>query len=172
MKLKIRKIFIFLALLILSFQNLYAQVKPESVSSDTLFANGQLSELNTNINFLGLFLKSVGALILIALLIFITVYFLRQIYKVKNGKGFSNNFVNIIGSTFLSPKKSIYLVEICERVLVLGVTDTDISILTEFDKDELNLNNLKAQKEMSNNSKINVFPDRLTQVFAKMGMKK
>lgn len=172
MKSRFKKLSFILFATIFSTQNLFAQVKPKSVSSDTLFSEGKFSDLSTNINFLGLFLKSVGALILIAVLIFVTVYFLRQIYKVKNGKGYSNNFVNIIGSTFLSPKKSIYLIEVCERILVLGVTDTDINILTEFNKDELSLNTSKVQKEMNNNLKGDGFPERLTQVFAKMGIKK
>jgi flagellar protein FliO/FliZ len=153
-------------------ENVSAQVKRSVANSDTLMAGTQITELNSNIDFLGLFLKSVGAFILVSILIFATVYILRQFYKLKSSKGFNANFINIIGSTFLSPKKSIYLVEICEKILVLGVTDTDISILTEFNKDELELDLLKIDSAYQENSKFKGFPEYLTQVFGKIGKRK
>ncbi|MFC1725985.1 flagellar biosynthetic protein FliO, partial [candidate division KSB1 bacterium] len=68
--------------------------------------------------------------------------------------------------------KSIYLVEICEKILVLGVTDTDISILTEFNKDELELDLSKVENGYQENNKFKGFPEYLTQVFGKIGKRK
>lgn len=172
MKLKLKKWGAAFTVIPLLMENVSAQVKKSVANSDTLAAGKQITELNSNIDFLGLFLKSVGAFILVAILIFATVYVLRQFYKLKNSKGFNANFINIIGSTFLSPKKSIYLVEICEKILVLGVTDTDISILTEFNKDELELDLSKVDSVYQENSKFKGFPEYLTQVFGKIGKRK
>ena len=42
--------------------------------------------------------------------------------------------VRSLGSTLLGPKKVVTLVEVEGRILVLGVTDSTITCLTEFKK--------------------------------------
>lgn len=45
--------------------------------------------------------------------------------------------VHVIDATTLAPKKSIYVVEVGGRVLVLGATDAGITTLTQFDDPEV-----------------------------------
>ena len=47
--------------------------------------------------------------------------------------------VRIAERTYLSPKKAIYLVEIGDRTLALGVTEENISTLSEWQAGELEL---------------------------------
>ena len=78
-----------------------------------------------------LLFKTVLSLILVVVLVYVgTFVFKRFVHRPRREGG---AFVRIIGSTMLGPKKSIYLVEVEDRVLVLGVTDASISFLTELE---------------------------------------
>jgi len=166
---KLCKIYISAIIFLLSVtQKVFPQSNESTTKADSLLVSGEITELNNNINFLGLFLKSIGALILIAILIFASVFLIKQLYKIKNGKKFNNSFITVLGSSFLAPKKSIYLVEICNRILVLGVTESEINILTELPKEELELDFSAAGKSYPDSLKLKGFPERLTQIFDKI----
>lgn len=87
-------------------------------------------DLNRN-DFGQLLFKTVLSLVLVVVLVYVgTFVFKRFVHRQRRGGG---AFVRIVGSTMLGPKKSIYLVEVEDRVLVLGVTDASISFLTELE---------------------------------------
>lgn len=75
--------------------------------------------------------KTIVFLIILIGVIFLLMYFFKHVVYRRRGEGLS---IRVVGSTLLGPKKSIYLVEIEGRRLVLGVTDTSISYLTELEK--------------------------------------
>ena len=74
-----------------------------------------------------------------ALFILIAVVYAGVVIIKKFGHGKVNkkgDIISIAGSTYLGPKKSIFLVDIHDKRLVLGVTDTSIQLLTQFDRPE------------------------------------
>jgi flagellar biosynthetic protein FliO len=78
-----------------------------------------------------LLLKTVVSLFVVVGMTVFGMYGLKHfVNRKKNG----NLAIRVIGSTMLGPKKGIYLVEVSERWLLLGVTDASISMLTELEK--------------------------------------
>ena len=75
--------------------------------------------------------RTIVFLIILIGVIFLFMYFFKHVLYRRKGEGLS---IRVVGSTLLGPKKSIYLVEIESRRLVLGVTDASISYLTELEK--------------------------------------
>jgi flagellar biogenesis protein FliO len=87
-------------------------------------------------------IKVVLALALIVALIYITIWGLKLIMEKR---GWNSNIddgkpIKVLTSTFLAPRKSLYLVEVGKRILVLGVGQEEIScldIITEQDEVDL-----------------------------------
>lgn len=76
--------------------------------------------------------RTVVSLILVVGLVYLGMYGLKRfIYRSKGSGGIP---IRVVGSTLLGPKKGIYLVEVEDRRLVLGVTDANVSFLTELKK--------------------------------------
>ena len=78
-----------------------------------------------------LLLKTVVSLLVV---VGVTVFGMYGLKHFINRKKSGNLAIRVIGSTMLGPKKGIYLVEVAERWLLLGVTDASISMLTELEK--------------------------------------
>ncbi len=85
-------------------------------------------------------MPSIGRIVLslgiIILVIYATVFLLRKLSggKVSGGRG---RTIQVIEQTYLAPKKSVCLVKMADRAVLIGVTDTTISLLTELDWDAL-----------------------------------
>lgn len=85
---------------------------------------------------LEILLRTVGSLLLVAVLVIGVVYVLRRYVFNRNGLGNTEGAVKVLNSTFLGPKKSIHLVKVLNRVLVLGMSESGIQTLSEFNADE------------------------------------
>lgn len=92
----------------------------------------------TQIDMFGVVSKTIGYLLVIVVLIFGLVYFLKNFIYGKKGQKTTNSSVKVLNSTFISPKKSIMLVEAVGRILLVSVTDSNMSLLTEMNRDEYN----------------------------------
>lgn len=57
----------------------------------------------------------------------------RYLLKVPSG---SQGLLRVLDSTMIAPKKSVYVVEIAGRVLLIGTTESAMSTLTQFDDPE------------------------------------
>lgn len=82
-------------------------------------------------------LRTAGSLLLVALLVIGVVFVLRRYVFNRNGFGNTEGAIKILNSTFLGPKKSIHLVKVLNRVLVLGISESGIQTLSEFNADEV-----------------------------------
>ncbi|MFC1732801.1 flagellar biosynthetic protein FliO [candidate division KSB1 bacterium] len=91
------------------------------------------------INMMEIVGKMVGYFLLIVLLIFGLVYFLKRfVYNRKELLG-KNSAIRVITSSYVAPKKSLMLVEVLDRLLVLSVTDNNMSLISELSKEEYNV---------------------------------
>jgi flagellar biogenesis protein FliO len=77
------------------------------------------------------FLRLIFALAVTIGLIVLTVWGLKLVWEKKgwNSPGDENKPVKVLASTFLAPRKTIYLVEIGSRILVLGVGHEEVNCL-------------------------------------------
>ncbi len=91
-------------------------------------------------------IRVVAAFLIVLSLMLITYYFVKK-YLLKDGSllGMEKQ-VKVISTNYLGSKKNITLVEIAGEVLVLGVTATNITMLTKIQNKEV-LEKIKRKKE-------------------------
>ncbi|HPC73941.1 MAG TPA: flagellar biosynthetic protein FliO [Syntrophales bacterium] len=88
-------------------------------------------------------LKMLSALALVLGLMVVAMYFLRR-FMSKTGGGVENDeFVKIVSTRYLGPKNSIVILDVLDRVIVVGVTNQQIALLAEID-DRESLDRLKT----------------------------
>jgi flagellar biosynthetic protein FliO len=82
-------------------------------------------------------------------LMFLVFYVFKK-YVLKNTIfGGNENFVRVLGSGFLGPKKSIVMVEVAGEVLVLGMSNDNISLLMQI-QDPEKIEEIKASRSEAN----------------------
>lgn len=94
-------------------------------------------------------------------------YFAKRILKrqVGNSKG---KMIRVLESSFIGVKKNISLVEIPGAILVLGITNDNISLLSKIENQEI----LDGYKKVEKEKELLSFSDRLNQFSLKLkGMK-
>ena len=106
-------------------------------------------EFSSMPDFTSMILKGLFSLSLVVVLIFGFVLFLRKFVYKRNGMPLSGELIKVINTTFIAPKKSIHLVKIMDRVIVVGVTESQMQSLAEFKGDEI------PETMIENVSKIN-----------------
>lgn len=88
-------------------------------------------------------LKVFFLLIVVIGLIVAALWVLKKISPPLH-KGASSGMIKILSTNYIGPKRALLLIEILDRVLLVGVTESDIELITEFtDADEVN--RLRAQ---------------------------
>ena len=102
-----------------------------------------------------MFLQAFGSLVLVIVLIFVVLFFLKKfVYKDQNFTGGlkSSSELKIIGHIMLQPKKYIYIIKFFDRLLVIGLTDNHINVLSEItDKETL----MKIESTLSTPKNVN-----------------
>jgi flagellar protein FliO/FliZ len=116
-------------------QTAYLPPAPAGATWDSLgVGSGTVPELS----YWSLIAKLGMGLALVGLLVWGLVLLLRRTglgQQLTSGGG----TVRVAERAFLGPKKAIYLVEIGDRVLALGITEQSISVLAEWRSGELDL---------------------------------
>ena len=108
-------------------------------------------EFNIDHNPITLVLKILGFLMVFSLIL----YWGLRAYKTfasGNGKG-GRHFapIRILSSSIIGPKKSLCLVDALDHLLLLGVTDGQISVLLQIPANELNEEMKKSLLRKNNN---------------------
>ncbi|MCJ7507512.1 MAG: flagellar biosynthetic protein FliO [candidate division Zixibacteria bacterium] len=86
---------------------------------------------NSGPNFASLLVRLVLALVLIVGLIYASMYALKR-FSYTGKKKLAGSNIEILQRSYLAPKKGIYIVKVQSKILVLGVTDNNINLLTEL----------------------------------------
>ena len=111
-------------------------VVPSLVPAATLPASGLLPE-DTNVpDGFSLMARTALSLGAVLLVIWGVLVLLRRTTGggLKLGRGHSH--IRVLDKTYLAPKRAVYVVQIGQRKLALGVTDTQISPLAELNDDD------------------------------------
>jgi len=101
---------------------------------------------NYEFNFLSLMFKTIFALGLITGLI----YFMFRFFMKSRAFPFSSSsFIHLIGIAQLAPNKYIQLVEVADKILVLGISGENINLLSEIrEKETIDLIKTYASREL------------------------
>lgn len=113
---------------------------PIDLNSEDIKQTKDNNEKDKKSDMTSTFFTLIGALVIVLPLIFLTVWIINLIHKSGNPlagfnslSGLNSNKFNIISSITLGQGRSIHLVEIKGRQLVIGCTNNNITILTEFE---------------------------------------
>lgn len=111
------------------------------------------------------FIKAMGLLLLLGVLLYGVLKMYKNQTSFRSGlKG--SNVIELLHTSYIGPKKSLCLVEVLDRILLLGVTENQINVLMQLtaeDVDENAKNALLVKKEGSNRQ----FKEILKQVLGK-----
>lgn len=77
------------------------------------------------------------SLLVIIVVIYGSVFLLKKLSGQRLGGGARGKTVKIIEQTYIAPKKSVCLLKMADRAILIGITDTNINLLTECNWDEL-----------------------------------
>jgi flagellar protein FliO/FliZ len=97
--------------------------------------------------------KALIPLFLIVGLLYGVLWFVKKYGVSAGGKGKAKIPVNVLSSQMIMPKKFISIVEIQNRLLVLGVSENSITLLKELDgpAETINTNSTAINGEDKNN---------------------
>ena len=95
-----------------------------------VFTGGDSPSMST------MLLQMLGSMAVIVVLIFGAAWLYRRLQQPRRAGEGDGRLIHVIGSTFIGPKKSICLVTVAGKVLVLGVTEAGMSTLASMNPDE------------------------------------
>lgn len=81
--------------------------------------------------------KTISTLLIVIALIIATVYVLKKKYGVRANLGRSRKLIQIIDHTPMGVKKSVFLVKVPGKHLLLGVTNDNIRLITEIANEDI-----------------------------------
>ncbi len=113
----------------------FAQVSADSSTASP--ANPQ------TINMGWLLLKTIGFLVLIIALIVVSVYLLKKYVFTGTSRVKDSDWLQVLAQTQIQPKKSLALVKVLDRVVLIGMSDASIQTLAEFE----NLSSIQSYLE-------------------------
>jgi flagellar protein FliO/FliZ len=98
-----------------------------------------------NISLVGSFLKMIFALAIVLGLLIGVMYFIKVFMQRTAPAADHQSLINILSSRYLSPKSSIFLVEVMEQVIVVGVSGQSMTPLAHI-SDPLIVAKMKAER--------------------------
>lgn len=115
--------------------------------------------------------KMISALALVILVAYGALYGLKKLMNRRYGGGGRNDSLEVLQSTFVGPHKQVSLVRVGQRSVLIGITEQQITTLTELDVEETE----EFLGQVAPEAPAESFASRLTQATSKMkvfGLKK
>jgi len=81
-------------------------------------------------------LKLVGALLLVVIGIYGFIFILKRMMGQKLSGNRGHKLIEVLETSYIAQKKSVSLIRIADRSVLVGVTDRGINVLTELSSDE------------------------------------
>ena len=118
---------------------LTVSVMPGDVSAEVK-ENGLFKDSSNNESFFGGYtgyIKTVSTLIIVIAVIVATAYVIKKKYGVSTNIGRSRRLIKIVDHTPMGVKKSLFLVKVPGKHLILGVTNDNIGLITEVANEDI-----------------------------------
>jgi len=84
----------------------------------------------------GALARMVAALAVVIACIYVGVYLLKKLGKGKLGRKSGGDLLEVIETTHLGPKRMISLVRVADKAVLVGVGESQMTLLTELDPDQ------------------------------------
>lgn len=118
--------------------------------------------MNPNPDLFSATMKMLASLGIVLGGMFILFYFSKKFLN-KNISGKKETLIRVLSSTYVGVKKSVSLVEIPDGLLVLGVTNDNISLLSKIEDRDV-VNRIKAEYDNPQSS----FSDHINKLTGKL----
>jgi flagellar biosynthetic protein FliO len=79
--------------------------------------------------------KMLMALAVVIVCIYAGIYLLKRMTSRKHTSPGGTNLLEVLETAYIDPKKSLSLVRVADKSVLIGVTDNQISVLTELDQE-------------------------------------
>ena len=110
-----------------------APVQPPVAASATEEAGAESFDVGVPV---GSIVKMVSALVIVVFCIYVGLLLLKRLTNSRyRGKG-RDDLLEVIHTAYVGPKKMVSLVRVADRSVLVGITDQNISMLTELDAEE------------------------------------
>jgi flagellar protein FliO/FliZ len=108
-------------------------------------------------------LKMVAALGVVLGGLFVVYYFTRRVTR-SDGAGSRDKLIRVLASKFIGVKKNICMVEVPGSILILGITNDRISLLSEIDDDAI----LERIRHAESPGSTTAFSDHLNKLLSRI----
>ncbi len=81
-------------------------------------------------------IKMLAALVVVIGCIYLAIYLLKKLMGRRYTGNRKDHLLEILETAYIDPKKSLSLVRVADRSVLIGVTDNQISMLTELDSEK------------------------------------
>ena len=97
-------------------------------------------------------LKLVSALALVIACIYVALFLFKKLMGNKVSGNRKNNIMEVLETTYVGPKKTVSLIRVADKSVLVGTTESNISILTELDEEKTSsiLKGMKTESEKEN----------------------
>ena len=79
------------------------------------------------------------ALVVFVLILYLAYYATKKLGKRLTIKGVGNKNIKILDSIPIGQNKSVMIIETAGKTLLVGITQNEISLITELDRDKLDI---------------------------------
>jgi flagellar biosynthetic protein FliO len=81
--------------------------------------------------------KVIGSVLLVIGVLYAGMYALRTVAGRRGSGGLGSGAISVLHRTHIAPKKAIYVVKVGKKAMVVGVTDSQISHLSDLSEEDL-----------------------------------
>ncbi|MBW1850010.1 MAG: flagellar biosynthetic protein FliO [Deltaproteobacteria bacterium] len=106
-------------------------------------------------------LKMLSSLVIVLGGMFVVFYFMKRVLK-RDTVASKEKLIRVLSNTYLGVKKNISLVEVPGALLVLGITNDNISLLSKIEDKDI-LDNLKRHEDDHSQSSFSSHLHRLSE---------
>ena len=106
-----------------------------AISGDQAGTTEAMSTTLTN-SALPSLLRMVSALVIVIACIYGGIFLLRRLMGQRQGRQGQSNILEVLETTSVAPKKTVSLIRVADKAVLVGITETGMSVLTELSPDE------------------------------------
>ncbi len=116
--------------------------------------------------------KMIGALTVVIVAIYGGLFLLKRAGGGRNGSRGGGRLLEVLETAYVGPKKTVSLVRVAEKSVLIGVTEGQISVLSELDADETAALAVPAEETAPGGDSFTRLLTLATDKFKKMGLKR
>ena len=81
-------------------------------------------------------MRMAGALLVVIICIYAGLYLMKRLVMKRNSNTGRGRLLQVIETTGVAPKKTLSLIRVADKAVLIGMTDSHMSVLTELDAEQ------------------------------------